>query len=448
MDKLKKLRVWENRYLLLIIGLHLIYFICALTIADTKTLDSDEYLNTGENLWKHGTVYNGIWASYLKPELFNLRPPLYGIYLGITSFFGTVPIFSILVQNILSIYLWISIANFVQKYIHTKQVYFYILIVLLLFPVQLILVNQYMADFLIEFVFFFAFIQFVSYVEQRKFKNWTYFNILIALCVLIKPVLLYFWVLIFLFTIYFYIKEKKWQLGITALFLPLVIVAWSYRNYLHTSVYEYTSLTHQLALEANKQHIDIANLGFEKANTKYKLLNEIISEIPTYRARIDTIHFIENQTIAANKFIYFKLLIKGYINCCINPGRMELNSFFGIKPTKEIGLFTGISSKGVEGIKEYLKSINLVLFFLLTLGFVMQMILIISFIYFLSKNKTIFPIIRIFMASSTLYAIVAAGVFGFARFKLIFLPFWVIGFVFAIDFITNNFHKNSSKLIA
>ncbi len=442
------MKLSDKIYIFLIVGLHFLYFIFALTIAETHTLDSDEYIKTGENILLHFTSYNGQYSSSFKPELYHLRPPFYGLFLSITSLFGSFYKLSLLIQNILSIYLWLKIGQFVKRSTDSKVIYPCIFFSLILFPVQLIMVNQFMADFLLEFVFFFAFLNFVKFTENSDLKYWIILNVLLGVAVLIKPILLYFWVPIFGFSIQFYFKDKNVKIWLGAALLPLVILCWSWRNYYHTGQFEFTSIQHQLALEANIQHMDIAKYGYEVGHLNYKKIDKEVAALPNYADRIKTIHRIEKERISDNPFMFIKLYANGFINGLLNPGRLEFNLFFKLTPKKEVGLFTNISSRGFQGLIAYLHSINIMLILFLIVGFIFQLLLFISQIFLLSKVKVLNIESKFFIGVTILYALSASGVFGFARFKLLYFPFLFIGFVFFCDYLLQKYYKNSSKLMA
>ncbi len=444
-DRLRTNPKSEIFFMLLIVILHAVYFLSAITIAEPITPDSDEYLKMAENVIQHFTFYDGKFISPLREELYSLRPPLYGIFILITSFGMKWPFLTLFVQNVLSLILWINVAGFVKKYSSTKHVYLWIFLTLVLFPTQLILVNQYMADFLLEFIFLMAFFSFLHYTEKRNIKYWYWFNILLALGVLTKPVLLFFWLPVLGFTLYFFIKDRNWQLWLAIVLLPLVILSWSYRNYRETGVFEYTSLTHQLALEANVQQIYLSKYGNGYARPAFDSLRRHAAEIPVYSERIAFIHGIERSVVSENPLTFVLLNIKGSVNSLLNPGRVDINIFFKIKPEKEAGFFNGFIGKGIAGILEYFSTLNLALISFLAVSALYQLILLIGFVYSLVYGTQLSPTTKMYILICSLYALAVPGIIGYARFKLLILPFLVMGLILFFDRIKSAFYKKSSN---
>ena len=181
--------------LLSIIFIHVVYFMLSIIFGGIYTLDSPEYIYTAANLLQNGISYAGnLVVENPTPDLYSLRPPGYGIFILCCSFFSKNHYFILFIQNVFSIAILFSVYKFLHHKISYSNGLILFWIGLIFFPVYFILVNMIMADAPLAFVLVLALYSLQKYLERNHLGYIFLFNLLLGLSVLIKPVMMYFWI--------------------------------------------------------------------------------------------------------------------------------------------------------------------------------------------------------------------------------------------------------------
>ena len=192
----------SRNYIFVILLIHVVYFLFALYFKQIYTLDSEEYILTARNLLDHGVVYNGVWREDLIPELYTLRPPLYGSFIFLSRLFSSSDFLVLFFQNLLSILLWVLFISWFNKSFTRKNIEPYVVLALIFFPSQMIEVNSIMADLLLEFLLLLSFLFLLRYHQSQRGFDIFLFNLFLALALFTKPIMLYFWIPNLVYSVY------------------------------------------------------------------------------------------------------------------------------------------------------------------------------------------------------------------------------------------------------
>ena len=415
----------NNKAVGVIVLLHLIYFIAALLLNNIYTVDTDEYLYAAENMASSGVNYGGLLSDPINLNLYSLRPPGYSVFILLSNLIhsGSVPI--IILQNILSIIILIIIYIKLGKASGVKSRTGLFFLCLVFFPVYLIMVNMIMADILLTFVLTLSWFYLEKYLTTTKLKFLVIFNLLLCISVMVKPVMMYFWVPNILLSVFLVWKSGKIYPVLLALLLPATIVSWSYRNYNLTGYYHFSSIKMQNLLEINAGAILSDN---ESHDYMMEYIRSTIKESDSIEVYKEKSEFLLNKAkviLKESPVQYIKLHIKGMINFMVAPGKGDLETFFNLDIKKPICLSYEINKRGlVNGLKYYMDNVNPILIVSVILIGIWNVIsLILMLIAFFSKD--IDKTVRTFLFILILYMVFACGPGGYARFKSSLYPFMI-----------------------
>jgi hypothetical protein len=237
---------------------------------------------------------------------------------------------------------------------------------LIFFPSQMIEVNSIMADLLLEFLLFLAFLFLLRYHQSQKGIDIFLFNLFLALALFTKPIMLYFWIPNLVYSVYLYLKSKNYIVLLSFLLLPFVAFSWSWRNMNKTEVFMYSSAKSQNLLDFNAGSV----LKFLHGDKKSKEIVIDILNSPeaknSYPEKTEFLLDTASQIISDHKLIYFYCHVKGMFNFMLSTCRMELIDFFPGRPSEVSSLVEETEKRGFKGFLRYLDSINP--FYLLFLG--------------------------------------------------------------------------------
>ena len=431
---LKVQSIFKSQFFWGLVSLHLVYFLLVVAgVASWYTPDSMEFIYVAKNLKKSGLVYSGAMFSPLQPELYSLRPPLYGIVIGAIFTFTHSILAVLFVQNLLCIGMWWYLAKLLESVGGNPRITkLALFIALVFFPSQFVLANQIMADVWMEFFFFAAFYQFVRFVQTNETRRILLLNVFLALGLLCKPTLLFFWIPSMLFSLSLFVKLGQKRVLMYALIVPIVAFGWSWRNQVHTGYFHYSSITNQAMIEANVQGIYTAILGIEGGELMHDSLKAEASQYSNFKEKSDFISRKGNKLIFENIPLYLKLFARSNMNMFLTAGRFEMNMFFKYTPANKVGLLEGMTQKGWGAVKMYASQLPIGQYLLLGFIFASNLFLLVSTINFLA-DKNQYAYYRLFILVSLLYLCAATGLFSFARFKLMVYPLMMFTLPFFIE---------------
>ena len=404
------------------------------------TRDSFEYLKVAENLRNEGILYAGDLNSEINQALFSRRSPGYPIFISLSKFICNEDITIIFIQlligalNVFILFRILSLFN-IKETIKILSLLFF-----LLFPTQIIYTQTIMSEIFLQTALLAGLYYITKYHLTEKIKYLIFFNAIIALGILIKPILMYFWIPLVIIHIWIFKKNHQF----TVLFLPLILIftisSWSLRNYSQTGYLHYSSIRQFNLLYYNTHSFLVSKYGIEVAD---QTISEIDSISNTLDFR-DSNEFIEGQCIRilTNNWFYYGLYhIRGMLFFFIDPGRYDLYNYVGMIAGR--GFFHQISQSGIQGIISTIKNIPGLIIFVLIIIFLLNLFLLLILI--LSMKKSTIPnFILIYILITIGYFALMTGPLGASRFKLPIFPYLIMIFAFALQ---NWFYPSLKKHI-
>ncbi len=414
-------------FILALFTIHGVYFACAIIFEGICTQDSDEYLQTAENLKYHFTSYNWVWSEVRNLSFYSLRPPLYGILILACKSIYYSDYTVIFIQNLMSIFIWCLTLHLSKVWRLPFRIEIPILVVLLLVPSQLVMVNSIMADVFFEFLLILCLACVIYYVQKQDTFLILIYNILLAMAVLTKPLIMYFWIPNVLFSIYLFYHKRNYLTLFSCCILPLTVFLWSARNEQKTGLFHYSSIKYQGILELNAGGVLALIHGVKEGEN---IRNEIWREsekIESYRGRCEFIMKKSTDIIKEHPGLYAYCHLKGMLNFMLAMGRTDTKIFFGHNPNEfEISVVREIENQGfAKGLRFYLLNVNTFSIGLLILGTILNIVILLSLIVFIFDQS--FPVvIRFFILSVVFYSIFVSGPGGYARYRVAFLPYLIL----------------------
>lgn len=429
-------------FLFALIAIHAVYFYCALYFEGICTQDSDEYLQTAENLKYHFTSFNWVWSEDRNPSFYSLRPPLYGILILLCKSIYYSDYTVVFIQNLMSICIWCLTLHLSKLLKLSFKLEIPILVVLILVPSQMVMVNSIMAEVLLELLLVLCLVCIVYYVSG---KNPTYiliYNILLALAVLTKPVMMYFWIPNVLFSIYLFSQKRSYLTLLSCLLMPLTILFWSIRNERKTGLFHYSSIKYQGILELNAGGVLAQLYGTKEGEIiRNKIWNES-EKTDSYAGQCEFIMSKSTHIIKEHPGLYAYSHVKGMLNFMLAMGRTDTKIFFGHNPNEyEISMVREIENRGlVKGLQYYALNVNAFSIGLLILGTLLNIIILISLMVFVF-DKSYPMLVRFFILSVVFYAIFVCGPGGYARYRVAYLPYLILTLPFFLKSLRNIFYQ-------
>ena len=414
--RLKSLLPW-----LLPVTLQFAFLFHTLSTGHTHTQDSHEYLLQAENIFHDFTFYCGNLQEPVKDvSLYSRRPPGYGLFVLITSFFLHWTSLTLIIQSFLSVfnlYLGYRILKIVLPGFRNIWLY---LIPASLIPSQFALGAMYMAETPFQTTILLS-IWFLKRYQQPEGKN----NDLLALhfCLLlsylIKPAAILLWLCVVIYQLIFEKGTRSTlRLAVISAFHLLIIGGMMARNYHLTGVAEFSSIGHKLLLNYNIPAL--LNAAYDE-KTSLNILETLQTEMskepyPVQTAMSD--QFIREQ-IQDHFPDYLLVHLKGMINFFTDGGRWELEHIFNDdrEQTGKISWAQSIRSQDLSAIRSITSSWPVWVLPYYLLSVITTLICLTGCIFWLfqkySSRST-----RILFAGVLLYFAVITGPSASARFRM------------------------------
>lgn len=415
--------------------LHSLFFVYALNhhniyLAD----DSQEYLWQAYNLKHHGSWYGSDYNQPYNAYLQTRRPPLYGIFIFLAKSICNSDYFVCLLQNIISI-ISIIAGGLIAKKLKSKTNWLYLPVLLLFFPTQLIYANRIMADVLFQFLIVMGVWFFIRYNESGKNKFLLACSLAIALSALTKPVMYLFAPLLITFFVWLFLKNKISAKIISISFLPLLAgLLLSFYNLKQTGYFHFSSGNNMMVYHyySTSARFTGGENDFSKSDSVTALAKSNSTNLKEFSQNM-THSFFQIMKEKPVRFTFLQL--NGMLQFFIDHGRWDMESFF-INPTytQHEGWKSAWQKKGLSGIMNYIKSFGYIKFIYLTITLLVNIILSILFLRFLT-NKSIDKSFRMILMLITIYMVTITGFVGGSRYRMALYPFLICSaFVFTSDY--------------
>jgi 4-amino-4-deoxy-L-arabinose transferase-like glycosyltransferase len=377
--------------------------------------DSREYLSAGSNLLSQGVLYSGKLDGAVDPALFTKRPPAYPLLVGLILQLGGGIGGIVLLQVILTLseailLYWIAgLLDLRGAYrLATATVF-------LFYPAQIIYSQVVMAEILVQFLLFLSFVFLITGIKKNSLSLLGLVNLTLGLAALTKPVMVYFWIPNLLYHVWLAYRLRSVKLVGWA-FIPLLIVSgWSYRNYLVTGYFHFSSvktinMKFNLDGSSNPQalplteHSRIEDFGSWSREVERDFIRDRISNWPAtvYRQFLGNLAFL------------------------LDPGRFDIFQILGIPHSVR---FPELLHSPLRSTFSILAQVPLGILVYLGTVLLLNLLVLASFLYVLFKEDVRLEY-KVYWVMLVLYVIVLTGPIGASRFRLEVEPFLLLALPF------------------
>jgi 4-amino-4-deoxy-L-arabinose transferase-like glycosyltransferase len=179
-----------------------------------------------------------------------------------------------------------------------------------------------MAEILVQFLLFLSFVFLIAGIKKNSLNLLGLTNLTLGLAALTKPVMVYFWIPNLLYHVWLAYRLRSVKLVGWA-FIPLLIVSgWSYRNYLVTDYYHFSSIktinmSFNLDGSSNPQALPLT----EYSRTK---------DFGSWSREVERV-FIQDRLSNWPTTVYRQFL--GTLAFLLDPGRFDIFQILGIPHT-------------------------------------------------------------------------------------------------------------------
>jgi 4-amino-4-deoxy-L-arabinose transferase-like glycosyltransferase len=426
-----------------IVLVHVAFFLVFYYSNNIYMSDSKEYLRQAYNIKNHLTLYCADLTKQINPAFYSRRTPLYGLLILISKTLYNSNYFVLVIQNIFSLLNIFGLIRLLKEFKFDFDIRKILLVFLVLFPAQYIYSNIVMSEILLQTLIFWSLYNLYYYIKQKKQRNILYFNILLGLAVLTKPVLIYFWVPNLLFMIYLFIKNKRWTTIVYGFIQPLVILLLTLYNYNTTGSFQYSSNKQVSYLDYSATFLLITVRGEEVGWKKWEEAHSYLDTISNYSFLVKESERIATEIILANKTEYLKLHLKGMLNYFFDPGRYDLNYLLSIKESNHTGLMYAFAKGGYGEIFAFIGRQPAFVVVYIALMMIINLLLFCSLFLFLFNRRIYFEM-KIFIVTMILYMSFVSGILGTMRYKIHIYFLMLFCLPFAYDLIREKFFKHKT----
>lgn len=426
-----------RKYLLFISLLHLVFFVLAITVGDIFLLDSIDYTFQAENLKNEGSFYASDLSKEIIPHYYSKRPPFYAIFIwAITSVIPS--LYAVLfIQNILSICSAYMVYKLLKENFNVPKPALWAGILWVVFPNQFLYANMIMTETVLQFLITSAFYTLVKFVANPQKTNYIYLNnMVLAVAVLTKPVMMYFWIINFLLLLLMGIKLRKFLLPVPVLLIPAVMMIWMENNKETTGYRHYSSITHINLKDYNTRYFLMSKYGEEVADSTLSQINAKVATLPSYKQQSIYIKDTTTSILLNHFFSYGLFHARGMVNFMGDPGRFDYVNFFNIPQNNDLGLLHYLSKGNWVDLKQFLSTQPLWLILVLLFTMVANGVVLVSaLLVLLVRNMSLF--IKLYLLAFIGYIWFLTGPIGAARFKIPIYPLLIIAAALGWEWLYN-----------
>jgi len=402
---------------------HGLFFAIKLYLGNIFLVDSYEYYQLAENIKNGFGFYSGTFNSNILFENYTKRPPLYSIFILVFSFLLHSKTTVLIMQSLLSVISICICLSLFEKY--NKHISKKILIIFLLTSLsQFVYSNYLMSEILFQFLIVLLCYLFYCIVT---FKNWYYllfFQLVIILLFLTKPIFYLFIIPNVALSIWFvkYIKRAY----VFALLPILICVLYMNWNFQRTGSFEFSSIQNINLKEYNLYYFNTNKYGEDYANMVDSKITTLADAKTTYADKQREIKTQSLSYIKKDWLAYAFLHLKGSFRMFLDPGRFDLYNFFEFKNTAEVGFLNHLNKNGIIGALSYFKNQPLLIILLIPILLLFNILKIIGFILYWIKHYKATPELYWFMLFIIVYIVGLTGLIGAARFFVPILPIYIL----------------------
>lgn len=394
-----------------------VYFVVEQDPQSRILYDSREYISAGSNLFSDGILYCGQLDGEVDPALFTKRPLAYPLLVGLILHLGGGIGGIVLVQVILSL-LEAILLYWIAGLLDITQPYRLIVVTVFLFyPAQIIYSQVVMAEILVQFLLFLSFVFLIAGINKNSLNLLGLTNLTLGLAALTKPVMVYFWIPNLLYHVWLAYRLRSVKLVGWSLIPLLIVSGWSYRNYLVTDYYHFSSIK-TINMSFN---LDGSSSPQALPSTKYSR----IENFGSWSREVERV-FIQDRLSNWPTTVYRQVL--GNLAFLLDPGRFDIFQILGIPHSVRLPDLLHSRSRSSSSILGQVPGGILVY---LSLVFLLNLLVSAAFLYFPFKENVRLEY-KVYWVMLVLYAIVLTGPIGASRFRLEVEPFLLLALPFLL----------------
>jgi hypothetical protein len=384
-----------------------------------NTIDSVEYTRSATNFLENGTIYSGRMDRRLEPSLFSRRPPLYPLLLAalrpISKDAGLITLAQILLNFLGAYMLW----EILRRLLVTRYLRILVVAAYLFYPTQLIYTHLIMAEVLLQLTLLSALFFLVRFQQSKNWSDLSLFNLMLALSALTKPLMVYFWLPSLVYQAWLLWRLKKSRLIFLALIPLLFVTVWSYRNYLHTSYFHFSSIKTSNMLHVNIRGLVRRSEGKERARIVARELEKEADNAGSFAEANRAVERAFFETMLKNWKSLIPVYLRGSLFFFLDPGRYDLYEFLNLPhDVRSFQFLRGGIRDAIQklgGVPPYVPP------YFVLVGSI-NLVLLVGFIYTAFSRR--YPSeIRFFVLTLMAYVLLIVAQTGLSRFRLSLMPF-------------------------
>ncbi len=416
-SEIVNMKLQRNIFFIVLILLHLFFFIKAIDNGHVFTKDSFEYLQQAKNIRDHHSWYCGDLNLPIEPALYSQRPPGYGVFIAVVKSINDNIWFLLLVQNLLSIFNFYLLYRLLQI-LNIKINLLLLIIPLLFFFSQFIHANLIMTELLLQTVLMLSFYFITRFILFKEPSSIWLYQLFITCALLIKPIWYLFPLVSILFFIYLINKKNVKSWTITAHLIPLIFIAGIFiHNHQQTNYWEYSSIQRKLMVNYNVLEVMEDVHGKEKALLLVDKLQDDAAVKTSYAEQADYMQSEINKVLRGYPLVFIKIELKGMLRFFTDHSRYDMDSFFSQTPLQTSSCYVDYTANGWKGLVSHFKNYNGWYLVYLVISILVNTLLLICLFVFV-KQKNIDIAVRIILFSIIIYTAFLTGPTGTTRFRL------------------------------
>jgi len=247
---------------------------------------------------------------------------------------------------------------------------------------------------------------------------------MLSLCVLTKPVFVYFVFVNVLYFLWISIKRATAKPLLISLIPLIFLFTYQYRNYRQTGVFEASSIVTINLLDYNAYFFLVKTQGQQAADSAILNIDSLSKLRGTYKEEVAYKKQQATAIVMKQPVCYALFHTKGIAGFFLDPGRFDLVNFFNLKSEKINGLLYQINQVGLIGAFAFLFKHSFVLLLFLTLIFLFNTFKFLCFVFFIFRHNSN-KYFKGFVLFLILYVAFLTGPIGASRFMMPLLPLYI-----------------------
>lgn len=431
-------------------SLHALCFVQALHTGSIYLVDSIDYLSQALNISEHGSMYAAPWNGPFRFDYFTFRPPVYGLFILICKWIYPSDYCILFFQSFISLSTLYGVIKFAQNLdLNLGRVRFFLILVLIFYPSQLLHCNFIMSDILFQSLLFLAFYFSHQLWVQPAYRYSFLSALFFVLAMLTKPVAFLLGFVVFIVLAITFYKKFTYKILLPFLLLPLTYHTYCSYNKQITGYYHYSSVTPVFVLKYMAKYTNAQLYGEHYADSVQEGIMQKVNAQQQFSDRYQLMNQSGVEIIKQHKLFFAWFNIKGWFSFMLDPGRFEWAHFLNADEGNYLGLYHVIHTQGlVKGLFAFIKTAPVSLLLILLLTFLWNLLTAVFLVLFFVNKKVPWPIkclILLFVGT----IIGSTGVLGLSRYRVAIAPLlWIaIMYVFKIWIAAKKSQNNTSETI-